>query len=48
MPRHRQVELEMLLAFARGPESRKVTLRNYGDLLAQPGRAGMHRPAPAQ
>jgi hypothetical protein len=48
MPRHRQAELEMLLAFARGSASKKVTLENYGVVLAQRGRATMHRPPPAQ
>ena len=44
MSRHRQAELEMLLAFARGPESRRVTLVNYAGVIARLGRAGMRRP----
>lgn len=44
MSRHRQAELEMLLRFARGPESRRVTLLNYAGVIARLGRSMMRRP----
>ncbi|MGH7531611.1 MAG: ChbG/HpnK family deacetylase [Gemmatimonadales bacterium] len=46
MPRHRQTELEMLLAFARDRANAGVRLVTYADLMARVGRAGMRRPAP--
>ena len=45
MSRHRQAELDMLLQFARGPQSRKVALINYAGVIARLGRASMKRPA---
>jgi predicted glycoside hydrolase/deacetylase ChbG (UPF0249 family) len=44
MSQHRQAELDMLLQFARGPASRKVTLVNYAGLIARLGRSSMRRP----
>ena len=44
MSKHRQAELDMLLAFARGPKT--VKLITYADLMHRVGRAGMHRPSP--
>jgi len=44
MSLHRQTELEMLLAFARGREARSLALLTYADLMARVGRAGMRRP----
>lgn len=48
MALHRAAELDMLLKFARGPDARRVTLTNYGALMARLGRAGMKRPASEQ
>jgi hypothetical protein len=48
MALHRAAELDMLLKFARGPDARRVTLTNYGALMARMGRAGMKRPASEQ
>jgi len=45
MAQHRQAELDMLLQFARGPQSKKVTLVNYAAVIARLGRASMKRPA---
>jgi len=44
MALHRQAELDMLLQFARGPQSKRVTLVNYDAIIARLGRAGMKRP----
>jgi len=44
MSQHRQAELDMLLQFARGRASRKVTLVNYAGLIARLGRSSMRRP----
>ena len=44
MSQHRQAELDMLLQFARGPASRRVTLVNYASLIARLGRSSMRRP----
>jgi hypothetical protein len=46
MPRHRQAELDMLLAFARGHDSSRVKLVTYADVIARLGRSGMRRPQP--
>ena len=45
MAQHRQAELDMLLQFARGPQSKKVTLVTYAAVIARLGRASMKRPA---
>jgi len=45
MAQHRQAELDMLLQFARGPQSKKVALVNYAAVIARLGRASMKRPA---
>ena len=45
MAQHRQAELDMLLQFARGPQSKKVALVNYATVIARLGRASMKRPA---
>ena len=47
MSRHRQAELEMLLApaFARLRESRGIVLRTYADLMARQGRAALRPPS---
>lgn len=44
MAQHRQAELDMLLQFARGPQSKKVSLVNYAAVIARLGRASMKRP----
>ncbi len=46
MARHRQAELDMLLApeFARLRAARSITLLTYADLMQRVGRAGMRRP----
>lgn len=44
MSRHRQTELEMLLEFARGGDSRKVKLVTYADVITRLGRSSMRPP----
>jgi hypothetical protein len=45
---HRQAELAMLLGFARGADTSRVTLLNYGAVIARVGRAGMRAPSSEQ